>query len=417
MAAKSNNSAPAFVGIDIGSSKVTCVIGVSEESSPTPSIIGVGTSKNTGMRKGQVVDIEDTMQAITNAVDEAERISGYAVDSATIGIGGVNIVSLNSKGVIAVGGMDKEITVEDVHRVEDAATVVQLPPNREILQVFPRNYRLDGQDNIKDPVGMSGVRLEVDAHIITTSTPALKNIERSLAQTGVVSNQFVVSTLASSNIVLDKKQKENGTAIIDIGSATTGIAVYEEGEILHTAILPVGSGHITNDLAIGLKTDLDTAEEIKRDFSNFSDDKDKSTKVHNIKEHDSKEEKEVKQKDIDLIVSARLNELFAMVDKELKKIHRSGKLPGGVVLVGGGSNLNGVQKVAKKVLQLNAKVAKPENFSGIIESAGSPEFSNAVGLMVDDMIGSGDTKSNWGIGTSISKGSSSLRSLFERFRP
>ncbi|MBP9131871.1 cell division protein FtsA, partial [Candidatus Saccharibacteria bacterium] len=288
---------------------------------------------------------------------------------------------------------------------------------REILQVFPRNYRLDGQDNIKDPVGMSGVRLEVDAHIITTSTPALKNIERSLAQTGVVSNQFVVSTLASSNIVLDKKQKENGTAIIDIGSATTGIAVYEEGEILHTTILPVGSGHITNDLAIGLKTDLDTAEEIKRDFSNFSDDKDKSTKVHKIKEHDSKEEKEVKQKDIDLIVSARLNELFAMVDKELKKIHRSGKLPGGVVLIGGGSNLNGIQKVAKKVLQLNAKVAKPENFSGIIESAGSPEFSNAVGLMVDDMIGSGDTKSNWGIGTSISKGSSSLRSLFERFRP
>jgi cell division protein FtsA len=416
MAAKSNNSAPAFVGIDIGSSKVTCVIGVSEESSPSPSIIGVGKSNNTGMRKGQVVDIEDTMQAITNAVDEAERISGYAVDSATIGIGGVNIVSLNSKGVIAVGGMDKEITIEDVHRVEDAATVVQLPPNREILQVFPRNYRLDGQDNIKDPVGMSGVRLEVDAHIITISTPALKNIERSLAQTGVKSNQFVVSTLASAGIVLDKKQKENGTAIIDIGSATTGVAIYEEGEILHTAILPVGSGHITNDLAIGLKTDLDTAEEIKRDFSNVAA-KDKSAKLHKIKEHDSKEEKEVKQKDIDLIVSARLEELFRLVDKELKKVHRSGKLPGGVVLVGGGANLNGINKVAKKILQLNAKVAKPENFSGIIDAAGSPEFSNAVGLMLDDMMSVGDGREGWGINSSISKGTSTLRSLFDRFRP
>ena len=178
MAAKSNNSEPAFVGIDLGSSNVTCVIGVSEESSPSPSIIGVGKSKNTGMRKGQVVDIEDTMQAITNAVDDADRISGYAVASATIGIGGVTSGSRNSKGVIAVGGMDKEITIEYVHRVEDASTVVQLPPNREILQVFPRNYRLDGQDNIKDPGGMSGFRLEVDAHIITIWTPARKKIER-----------------------------------------------------------------------------------------------------------------------------------------------------------------------------------------------------------------------------------------------
>ena len=416
MASRSNTTT-AFVGIDIGSSKVSCVIGVQEEAAPNPSIIGVGKAANLGMRKGQVVDIEDTVQAISAAVDEAERISGYAVESATIGIGGVSIVSLNSKGVIAVGGMDKEILVDDVHRVEEAAAVVQLPPNREILQVFPRNYRLDGQDNIKDPVGMSGVRLEVDAHIITASTPALKNMERCLLQTGIIANSYVVSTLAASNIVLDKRQKENGTAIVDIGSATTGVAVYEEGEILHTAIIPVGSGHITNDLAIGLKTDLDTAEQVKRDFAHAGQPKKSAAKTHKVKEHDSKQEREVKQKDVDMIVKARLSEVFGLVNKELRKVDRAGKLPGGVVLTGGGANLKGIEVLAKSELQLNAKVAKPENFSGIIEAAGSPEFSNAVGLMFEDMLNSADKVSGWGIDASLSRGGSMLKNLLGRFRP
>jgi cell division protein FtsA len=328
----------------------------------------------------------------------------------------VNILSLNSKGVIAVGGIDKEITLEDVHRVEEAATVVQLPPNREILQVFPRNYRLDGQDNIKDPVGMSGVRLEVDAHIITGSTPALKNIERCLNQTGIVANQFVVNVLAASRVVLDKRQRESGTAVIDIGSSTTGLAVYEEGEILHTAVIPVGSAHITNDLAIGLKTDLDTAEHVKRTKTRIADSK-KSSKTHTITEKDSSNERTFKQKDIDHITEARLVELFGLINSELKKVGRAGKLPGGVVIVGGGANLDGIETIAKSVLALNARVSRPTEFSGIIEAAGSPELSAAVGLMVEDMILTADHPPKWNLDRSLSRGTSFVRSLIDRFKP
>ena len=379
-----------------------------------PSIIGVGRVPNVGMRKGQVVDIEEVVQALTKAVDEAERISGYAVDRATIGVGGSNVVSINSKGVIAVGGVDKEIEPEDVHRVEEAAAVVQLPPNREILQVFPRNYRLDGQDNIKDPVGMSGVRLEVDAHIVTVSTPALKNVERCLLNTGIQASQFVVNVIAAGQVVLDKKQKENGTAVIDIGSATTGVAVFEEGELLHTSVLPVGSGHVTNDLAIGLKTDLDTAEHIKKTLGSLAGD-DKS-KVHKITEKDSKNERAFKQKEIDMIIKARMSEILKMVNTELKKVDRAGKLPGGIVLVGGGSNLNGIEDFSKQALSLNAKVAKPSNFTGIIDSAGKPEYSAAVGLMMGD-LNLGYQTPGWSFDRSISKSTSFIKTLINRFRP
>ena len=416
MANRKTNLSQAYVGLDIGNSKVACVIGVKEESMPVPSIIGVGITPNPGMRKGQVVDIEDTVHAISVAIDEAERISGYAIDSATVGVGGVNILSLNSKGVIAVGGIDKEITIEDVHRVEEAATVVQLPPNREILQVFPRSYRLDGQDNIKDPVGMSGVRLEVDAHIITGSTPALKNIERCLNQTGILANQFVVNVVAASGVVLDKRQRESGTAVIDIGSSTTGLAVYEEGEILHTAVIPVGSAHITNDLAIGLKTDLDTAEHVKRTKTQIGESK-KSSATHLVTEKDSSTERSFKQKDIDHIAEARLIELFNLVNAELKKVGRAGKLPGGVVIVGGGANLEGIEIIARSVLALNAKISKPTDFSGIIEAAGSPELCTAVGLMLEDMHMTSGSTPKWNLDRSISKGTSFVRSLIERFKP
>lgn len=414
MAPNKQNNLPAHVGIDIGNSQITCVIGIQEPSSPVPSIIGVGRVANSGMRKGQVVDIEEVVHALTKAVDEAERISGYAVDRATIGVGGSNVLSINSKGVIAVGGVDKEIEVDDVHRVEEAAAVVQLPPNREILQVFSRSYRLDGQDNIKDPVGMSGVRLEVDAHIVTVSTPALKNVERCLLNTGIQASQFIVNVIAAGQVVLDKKQKENGTAILDIGSATTGIAIFEEGELLHTAILPVGSGHITNDLAIGLKTDLDTAEHVKKTLGDLGEAA--KAKTHKITEKDSKNERSFKQKDVDMIIKARLSEIFSLVNQEFKKADRAGKLPGGVVLVGGGANLQGIEDFAKKALSLNAKVAKPSNFTGIIDSAGKPEYSAAVGLMMNDLH-LGYSAPGWNFDRSVSKGTNFIKSLIARLKP
>ncbi len=257
MAAKQTEET--YIGLDIGSTKVCCVVGLHEEGASTPSVIGVGVAPTNGMRKGIVVDIEETVSSITAAVDEAERISGIAIDRATISIDGAHVQSTNSKGTIAVGRADQEITVEDVRRAEEAATAIQIPPNREILQVFPRSYSVDDQTNVKDPVGMHGVRLEVQAHIITGASPAIKNLNRSIYQAGIDIEGQILVPLASARAVLTKRQKELGVALLDIGGGTTGLAVYEEGDVLYSSILPVGAGHITNDLAIGLRTNVDVA--------------------------------------------------------------------------------------------------------------------------------------------------------------
>jgi len=238
-----------------------------------------------------------------------------------------------------------------------------------------------------------------------------------LLKTGITANQFVVGVLAAAEVALDKRQRETGTVLLDIGSTTTGMAVFEEGEILHTAILPVGAAHITNDLAIGLQTDLDTAEHIKRTKIEADDSAKKNSKTHTVLEKDGKNERDFKQKDIDHIVKARLSELFGLVNAELKKIGRFGKLPGGAVIVGGGANLANIEIIAKEYLQLNAKTAKPHDFSGIIEAAGVPELTTAVGLMLDDMMSANGGGNSWNLGNSIAKGSSFARRLLDRLRP
>lgn len=406
-------SSPIHVGLDIGSSSVTCVVGVLEEEMPNPSIIGVGRSKNSGSRRGTIVDIEDTVAAITDAVDEAERLSGYPVDSATIGVDGSHTASQNSKGVIAVGGGNREINEDDVARVEEAATVVQLPPNREIIQFFPRNYRLDGQDNIKDPTGMSGVRLEVDAHIITGSTPALKNLQRSVYQVGININSQCVVGIAAAEAVLSKKQKESGVALVDIGGATTNVVVYEEGEVLHTATLPIGSGHITNDLAIGLRTDLDTAEKIKtKHASALSGKSDKKTFA--IKDG-NKEQLRIEHKEVDEIAEARLEELFDMVNEEFDKVHKAGKLPAGVVLTGGGAKLDKIDEFAKDALSLSVQIGKPHGFSGIADSVNDPIYASAVGLMLEDIHNMPAHGKNWKL--DVGKASGFLSRFISRFKP
>lgn len=372
----------AYVGLDIGSSKVACIIGVLEPDAPVPSVIGLGKAAHPGVRRGVVVDIDETVTAISTAIEEAERISGYAIERATIGVGGAHIKSLNSKGVIAVGGMQHTITAEDIARVEDAATVIQLPPNREILQVFAQQFRLDGQDNIKDPIGMGGVRLEVDAHVVTAATPALKNLQRSVYQAGLTINRQVLVSLAAARAVLDKRQRENGTVLIEIGAGTTSLAIFEEGEVLHTAVLPIGSGHITNDLAIGLRTDLDTAEAVKLKHVNVGD-----TRAHgglSVKDAHGNliqlDKGEVKH-----IAVARLDELFDLVNKELDRVKRAGKLPGGAVLSGGGAKLQGLETPARAALRLPISVGVPTGFSGITDTVSDPTYAVAVGLMLEDL--------------------------------
>jgi cell division protein FtsA len=371
------------VGLDIGTTCVRCVIGSFDGATSTPTIIGVGVAPNHGMRKGVVVNIANTAQSIDKALEEAERMSGHQVDRASININGSHIVAMSSKGVVAVNSQDREITEEDLLRAQEAATVVQLPANREILQVTPRSYKLDDQENIKDPLGMSGVRLEVDAHVITALSPNVKNLLKSLEMTKTGVNNVMVSGLAVAKAVLTPQQMENGVAVVDIGGTTTNIVVFEEGDLQHVAILPMGSVNITNDLAIGLRTDLDIAEGVKIGHASaeaLPKDAPKTiTYEHGEEKHD------FAVKDIEMIVSARLDEIFELIDKELVSIDRSGKLPGGVVLTGGGSNLKGITAYAKHKLRLPVRAAHLAGFSGVSDRISKPEFATSLGLVMTDL--------------------------------
>jgi cell division protein FtsA len=401
-----------FIGLDIGSTKVCCIVGLQEEDATHPSIIGVGVSSVTGLRKGEVVDIEETVSSITAAVDEAERISGVPIDRATINIDGAHVESLNSTGVIAVGRADQEISIEDVRRAEEAASAVQLPPNREIIQMFPRSFTVDGQTNIKDPVGMNGVRLEVETHIVTGAVPAIKNLHRSIYQAGIDIEGQVMVPLAAARAVLSKKQMELGVAVVDIGGGTTGIAVYEEGEVLYSSILPVGAGHVTNDIAIGLRTDIEVAEKVKLKYAkaHTSGRVNPSEKLR-IEELGG-ENAIVPKRDLYDIVQARLEEIFTMVGEELAKVGKAGMLPAGVVLTGGGAKMEGIEELAKEVLRLPVTVGQPSGLSGLTDKVSDPAFAAPVGLMLENMQFAGPVdRANVKLGETVDKIRKTLRNL------
>ena len=373
---------PQYVGLDIGTSHVRCVIGTRDIQDPNAiSVIGHGMSVNQGMRKGVVMHVDDTAEAIVQAVTEAERIAGVRIEKATVNVNGTHVTGMNSRGTIAISGPNREITPEDRDRVEEAAAVVKLPANREILQVFAKNYRLDGQDNLKDPVGMHGVRLEVDCHILTAATPNVRNLDLTLERAQIRPQHHTVSSLAAAEAVLDRKQKEAGAALIDIGAGTTNIVVIEDGEIQHIAVIPMGGTHITNDLAIGLKTDLDVAEQVKLKHAHLGDQTDKTFRIIVDGKGYTFEQTET-----NMIVEARVEELFEYVDKELQKIHRSRKLPGGVVIVGGTANLPGMAEFAKEALQLPARVGKIRGLAGLVDTVDDPSFATATGLMLLDIL-------------------------------
>src|SRR5688572_3424451 len=250
-------------GVDVGSSTVRVAVASIERESGTPTLLGVGTAPMEGMQKGVVTDVEDAVRSVSAALDVAERVAGVPVERGYVSINGSHISSQNSRGVIAVSRADGEITAEDVTRVINAAQAVSLPSNREILHVLPQNFIVDGHEHISDPVGMTGVRLEVEAHMVAGSTPVIKNIAKVVNQAGVHVEDFVFAPLAAAQAVLEKRQRELGVVLVDLGAGTTSLAIYEEMRLLHTAVLPLGSSHVTNDVAIGLRTSIEVAEEIK----------------------------------------------------------------------------------------------------------------------------------------------------------
>lgn len=388
------------VGIDIGTSKIVTIIAKIDEA---VNVLGVSEMKSTGIRKGQIVDIEDAVTSINSSLEAAERMAGYSVSHAIASIGGNHIESLNSRGVVAVASPQGEITKNDVARVVDAAKAISLSTTREIIHVLPRNYTVDGQDGIKDPVGMTGVRLEVDTHIITANTTSIKNLEKAFAEVGVDVDHIVFSGYSSGLSVLSDTEKELGVVLVDIGAGTTDISVYVDGSVSYSSVLPIGARHITNDLAIGLRISLESAEKIKLFLSKPPERQKLTLEDENEEEpEDKKETKETKGDEIDFaslslpeeikkvskktlvegIIRPRLNEIFTMVGMEIKKSGFGGQTPAGLVITGGGAKTISIVDCAKRMLAMPVRVGTPTGVKGIIDEVQDPAFATVIGLAI-----------------------------------
>lgn len=370
-----------YVGLDIGSSKITAVV-AKREGEEHLSVIGVGNSHMTGLKKGVVTEIEETVSGISEAVEIAERMAGIDIGNASVSVNGSSISSINSTGVVAVGRADKEITADDICRAEEASQAIQMPPNKEVLHIFPRVFKVDDQEGIKDPIGMSGIRLEVETHIVTVGSQPSKNLHQVMAQAGIRIDDEIAAPLASAKAVAQKRQMDLGCVVIDIGANTTGIVVYEDGEVCYTHVLPIGGTHITNDIAIGLRTSIDIAEKVKVKYGHaYRKGVSEKTKI-DLSEIDIKEEGTITQRHVAEIVEARVEEIFGMVREKLIEIEREALLPAGAIVTGGTANLPGIEEKAKESLKLPAEVGKPHNLFGLTEKVYEPEMSAVVGLML-----------------------------------
>ena len=370
------------VGIDIGTTAVRIVVGQIEyeNNSPIITIVGVSKVPNSGLRKGVVVNLVGPSQATDEALGEVERISGHKIDDATISINGAHILTTKTDGMIAAGNVDHEITHEDIERLKDVATIGKVPANREILGVIPHAYKLDGQDGIKDPVGMTGTRLEVNAHVVSALTPYIENLRKVSDSLQLVPSNIIVSGIAAAEAVLNESQKENGVAVVDIGGATTNVVVYEDGDLQYVGIIPIGGINLTNDLAIGLKTDPQIAEKLKIEHASALRRKEDS----GISIKDGDKIYSFQTSEIDDIVEARLEELYEHIQNELKKAGRAGRLPNGIVLTGGSADLKGLVDYTKNALNLSARVGVLPEYSGVGEEYNTPEYASAFGLMLID---------------------------------
>lgn len=368
-----------LVGIDVGTTKVCALIGeVARDGRLT--VIGHGTVPASGLKKGVVVNIDQTVRSIADAVERAERLSGWKIDRAFVGVGGQHVESLNSTGQIAVTAHHREVTREDVNRAIEVARAVSIPSNREVLHVERRGFIVDGQEGVKDPLGMSALRLEVETHIVTASATAVQNLSKCVAAAGVKIDELVVSSLASAEAVLSETEKDLGVAVADIGAGTIDLAMFSEGSPFHTAVLPVGGNNVTNDVAIGLKTSLQVAEELKVrhgtcDLKSVAEDEEIGVAVLGEEAGRTVGRYEVCQ-----IIEARMRETFELLGNEMRSAGH-GMLPAGLILTGGASQLAGAAELGREVLQMPVRVAAPAGVGGLVETLLSPAFSTAIGLL------------------------------------
>lgn len=389
---KQQNEGKIVVGIDVGTYKTVGVIAKVDEF---VHVLGVSEIKSSGIKKGQIVDIADAVNAINTAIEAAERMAGYSVSHVFVSIGGSQIESQNSRGVVAVSTPQGEITPNDLSRVIDAAKAISLPSTREIIHVLPRNYIVDGQEGIRDPIGMSGVRLEVDTHIITANSIAVRNLDRAFSEVGVDVSGYVFGGYASSLSVLSDTERELGVILVDIGAGTTDISIYTEGSVAYSSVLAIGARHITNDLAIGLRISIESAEKIKLFLSQQA--------LKRVLRPDDEGPREPKPSDeidltplnlpeevrkvsyktlVDGIIRPRMNEIFTMVGIEIKKSGYGGQTPAGMVITGGGAMTVGIKDAAKRMLAMPVRIGTPLDLKGIVDEVENPAYATVVGLLM-----------------------------------
>jgi len=402
-------SSNTIFSLDVGSSNIR-VVAAQFDSEGKMNITGATTVPSMGVRRGAVRDIEETTQSINIALEELEKRIDQRIRNVILGIGGVDIKVNDSKGVVAIGRANGEVSDDDVGRVLESAQNASMPVNNETIHVIPKDYKLDDQEGVRNPINMHGIRLEVDALMIEDSTSHLSNLTKSISQAGLGVSDVAVNPLASAMAVLDKNEKELGVVVVDIGGGTTSMSVFEEGDLTHVSVLPIGAGHITNDIAIGLRVPIEIAEKVKLEYgSAFPKEISKRDSI-NLTDIDPGEEGEVSRYHVAEIIEARLGEIFDMVNNELKKIKKASLLPSGAVLVGGGSELTEIVSFAKNTLGLPARIGYPKDVSGILDKIDSPSFATAVGLL-NYFKNTSYKKSSGGYGSFFSIGGLNVKNI------
>lgn len=371
-----------IASLDVGSSKIRTVVAVAdgEKDHSVPNIIGVGLSPSLGIRRGQVIDVDELVHNIISSLEDAERMAGVPVNRVFVGVSGSHIESFDSRGVIAVSG--GEVAVDDVARVLEAAQAVSIPPNRRILHIEPKGYAVDDQRGIKNPVGMTGIRLEVEAHIITGHVQHVKNLEKCIDQAGVDIDAIVPATIAAGEATLTKRQKELGVVVVDIGSGCTSVTVFEEGTILHSVCLPVGGENVSNDIAIGLRTSVETAERVKIEFGSVLPQEIGEREMIDLSSISRVDTQTVSKRYLAEIMQARYYEIFSLVKGELDRVGRAGMLPAGVVLTGATAKAPGVLDLARDTLGLPVQMGFPVEVGGVIEKVDDPAYATVLGALV-----------------------------------
>jgi len=373
------NGGNMIVGLDIGTSKVVAIVG---EINPEGglNIVGIGRHKSRGLKKGTVVNIESTVQSIQRAVEEAELMAGCQIHSVYAGIAGSHVRSMNSHGIVAI--RDKEVYPADIERVIDAAQAVAIPADQKVLHILPQEYIIDSQEGVKEPLGMSGVRLEAKVHLVTCATNAAQNIEKCIKRCGLETDEIILEQLASSYSVLTEDEKELGVCLVDIGGGTTDIAIFTEGAIRHTGVIPIAGDQVTNDIAMALRTPTDHAEELKIKYacalSQLASDDD-MIKVPSVGERPPRE---LSRQALADVVEPRYDELFHLIQAEIRQSGYEDLLAAGMVFTGGTSKMEGVAELAEEIFHMPVRIGMPVEVSGLVDIVRNPTYSTAVGLLL-----------------------------------